>query len=243
MKPGATIRPSASIDPVGEARRPAADLGDLAVLDPDVAPVAWHPGAVDDRAALDVDVEICHGVASSFVARADGIRSRQTSPHEQVPCCLLRLSRNLFGALGSAGRQTHLTQFQFGTHSSRYALERHRRPDLLGRAGAVGRRRPLDAARPARRVPRRPPLRGTSSATSALTRHRLADRLRKLVAARHPRARALPGAPAALRVPADREGPRPLPRHRLARALGRPLDGGRRRAARSSSCTAAAAAP
>ena len=46
---------------VGRALGPAADLGDAAVLDPQVAPEPGHPRAVDDRAALDVDVVAGHG--------------------------------------------------------------------------------------------------------------------------------------------------------------------------------------
>src|SRR5712691_9615455 len=37
-----------------------ADLGDLAVLDPDVGPVAWHSRAVHHRAASDDSIELCH---------------------------------------------------------------------------------------------------------------------------------------------------------------------------------------
>ena len=44
-------------DFLGEARRASADLRDLAVLDPDVAPVARHAGAVDDGAAFDLNVD------------------------------------------------------------------------------------------------------------------------------------------------------------------------------------------
>src|SRR5207253_6856336 len=49
--------------------------------------------------------------------------------------------------------------------------------------------------------------------------------------ARRPRARALRRPPASLRVPAHREGPRPLSRRRLPDPLGRPLDGRPRRPA------------
>ncbi len=44
----------------GEARRAAANLRDLAVLDPDVAAIARDAGSVDDGAAFDLNVEIGH---------------------------------------------------------------------------------------------------------------------------------------------------------------------------------------
>src|SRR5262245_57065017 len=36
------------------------DLGNLAVLDADVGFVPWHPRPIDDRAALNNRIELCH---------------------------------------------------------------------------------------------------------------------------------------------------------------------------------------
>ena len=55
-------------DPFGETLRPTPELRDLAVFDPDVAAVARDPGAVDDGAAFDLNVELCHS-SSSYPVR------------------------------------------------------------------------------------------------------------------------------------------------------------------------------
>ena len=84
-----------------------------------------------------------------------------------------------------------------------------RRPALLDRPRAGAARRALDAARHPRGVPRPAPLRRLP----ARPRGRAQRPHRPPRAARRggrARARALPGAPRALRVPADREGPRPV---------------------------------
>src|SRR5262249_21736126 len=111
-----------------------------------------------------------------------------------------------------------------------HALARHRRADLLGRPRALRRRGSLDAPDPPRRVPRGASLRGppgrpgNDPASSRRPTAQASD-------ARGPRARALGGAAAALRVSADREGAGALPGGRLAHEVGRPLDGRKRRAA------------
>ena len=110
------------------------------------------------------------------------------------------------------------------THSARLGGASQRlRPDLLRSPRAlevVGERwTMLD---PARRLPRRAPLRRTSSADLGIARNVLAARLDRLVARGRPRAPALLGAPAALRVRPHRQGPRPVAGARRADAVGRP---------------------
>ena len=49
-------------DLFGEAGRAAAELRDLAVLDPDVAAIARDAGTIDDGAAFDLNIVISHQV-------------------------------------------------------------------------------------------------------------------------------------------------------------------------------------
>ena len=60
MKPGATIRPPASIVSSASPGPDLADLGDHAVLDADVAPEARQAAAVDDHAASNHAIESGH---------------------------------------------------------------------------------------------------------------------------------------------------------------------------------------
>src|SRR5215213_7175479 len=90
---------------------------------------------------------------------------------------------------------------------------------MFDRARDGGPRRALDLLR-------RPPL----QRAAAQPRHRPQHPVRAAPdarALRHPRAQPLPGGARALRVPADREGPRPLSRHRVDHALGRRAPRGR----------------
>ena len=64
-----------------------------------------------------------------------------------------------------------------------------------------------------------------------IARNVLSKRLDVLVAEGDPRARPLPGAPRALRVPPDRQGSRPLADHDGPAAVGRQVRGARRPAA------------
>src|SRR3954470_11411991 len=78
----------------------------------------------------------------------------------------------------------------------------------------------LDLPHPPRGVPRRPPL----LRDAAQPRHRPEHPLRAPAAARahrHPRKAPLPGGAGALRVPPERDGPRPLSRRRGHHAVGR----------------------
>ena len=57
--------------PRGPARRPPPELGDAAVLDPDISPVTRDPGSVDDRAAADVDVVIADDPSPLACSRSE----------------------------------------------------------------------------------------------------------------------------------------------------------------------------
>src|SRR5215218_2449180 len=106
---------------------------------------------------------------------------------------------------------------------------------MFDRARDGGPGRALDLPDRARGLLRRPPL----QRAPAQPRHRAQHPLRATPDARaggHPRAQPLPGGARALRVPADRDGPRPLSRDRVDHALGR-------RAPRGRSGSAAVAAP
>src|SRR6266852_5080223 len=62
---------SARVDHLfGLMRLKVAELGDLAVLDPDIGPVAWHPSAVDDRTASDDQIELRHYGPSKLILNA-----------------------------------------------------------------------------------------------------------------------------------------------------------------------------
>jgi hypothetical protein len=54
---GCDDQPVGVDDPVREARRAAPDLRDPAILDPQVGPIAWYAGTVDDCSTPDLSTE------------------------------------------------------------------------------------------------------------------------------------------------------------------------------------------
>ena len=67
---------------LGEAGRASADLGDLAVFNPDVAAIARDAGAVDDGAAFDLNVIIGHLEFPPEVVRTWADRQLRVQPQQ-----------------------------------------------------------------------------------------------------------------------------------------------------------------